>query len=1110
MALQIRTTVLGEYKFLDLYRDEPVLLSLSFAELQDITKKNSAFSKAFSVPGSQSNNQIFNFFYDINAVPTNFDPNNKFEAILLWDGYEILQGHIRLNGVSIANDEIIYQVTFYNQIGDLAANIGDKYLFNTDLSNLSHPFSQGVTLESQLDPNLFVLTGGTNYSYQNGKTMWGLYNIGYEYLTGTTVNSDVSPLVQFSPIVTSGAVTTYVPQPGFFDYDQTPVNSFYFKPTIQVKALYNAICEDAGYEIDSNFFNTNYFEHFYMPMKYLDETVYPRNAIIPCYRYVNQDLTPTGIGIYTNPSSGVTCNTLGFSATTDSLTIPGEFAGTYTWRFQFEVLPTQSCDEFFQPYLYVFFDDGTTTTQLYSSIFCSGNTTVSFDQTFIFTGTSTFQIYVVGQYLDLRNYSSEIISAPRFIPSGSTVDYALEFPDNDYTQLDFITSINKYFNLIMVPNPDKPRSLIVEPIIDYIGKGRTLDWTTKVDFSQLQSVYPTTSLLNGTLQYEFRLDQDYANQDFKTQANRTFGTDKFKLGLEYKDTITKFDYLFSSPIDITISNSYIPLITLGSMSKVKTIDKDGQSQQTFVPFKILPKVIFRGPTLPVDNYGYVASSGFTSGSTLCASGITFNYSTTGSIFYNDCDGVQQVFDAVVGSNTLTSCGDPTSLRAPLVVYPPPTLTITSTGTTCGGAFFGSPYQYWYLDGVQQDRFNNINRFVSYPFAYTGFSHYINFRGEDKTDITPSEFTFESEDLYDIYYKPYVDDLISAENKIYSCKIYLYPQEIQDLRWNEKILINNTYFRINRITNYNMTEPTLCDVELIKLTKEYPGHRVLYYDLVPCAGGSELHSNSDLNFHLYAYNDTFVKLYDTDSNYLGCYEVQIGVYNSGYTYNQYFIGTGFTSNLVGAYSDCGCSGRTALNLVQEEPGIGRYFVYQGVECDGSDVYTFASTEGSLESTGLIYKIVHTGTSVTTCVSGITPTFISTQERIMFSGYPDCSTCNFVQPTPTPTPSVTPGLSPTPTSTSIPLTPTPTPSPASSYDLYYADEYECLNPGCAFVANNVVVAFPAGTPVNYGIFYQPEFGPTGYVYSLTAIAPSGPGLILITPGFRNCNFSCTNIV
>ena len=109
--LRIRTTVNNENIFLDLYKNEPVLLSLSFAELQDITKKNSNFSKAFSLPGSKLNNQVFNFFYDLNTIPTTFDPNNKFSATLLWDGYEIMVGYIRLNGVTISKGEIIYQVT---------------------------------------------------------------------------------------------------------------------------------------------------------------------------------------------------------------------------------------------------------------------------------------------------------------------------------------------------------------------------------------------------------------------------------------------------------------------------------------------------------------------------------------------------------------------------------------------------------------------------------------------------------------------------------------------------------------------------------------------------------------------------------------------------------------------------------------------------------------------------------------------------------------------------------------------------------------------------------------------------------------------------------------
>ena len=109
-------------------------------------------------------------------------------------------------------------------------------------------------LESNIDYNLFPITGATDYSYQNGKTMWGLYNIGYSYISGNSVDTSVSPLVQFSPF--SGG--TYTPIRGNFDFPQTPVNDYYYKPTLQIKELYTQICNEAGYKINSEFFDTNY------------------------------------------------------------------------------------------------------------------------------------------------------------------------------------------------------------------------------------------------------------------------------------------------------------------------------------------------------------------------------------------------------------------------------------------------------------------------------------------------------------------------------------------------------------------------------------------------------------------------------------------------------------------------------------------------------------------------------------------------------------------------------------------------------------------------------------------------------------------------------------
>ena len=899
MSLRIIVIIEGRHKFLDLYEDEPINMNYSFAEVQDITKKNSGYSQSFKLPGTKNNNQIFNYYYNLNQIPTTFNPNQKYETIITWDGYEIMRGNIRLDSVLVDEDEIIYETTFYNQVGDLSANIGDKFLFETDLSHLSHPWSDEVINYSLLDPNLFPLTGATNYSYQNGKTFWGLYNIGYEYISGNSVNYQVSPLVYFTPYDNG----VYSPRVGNFDFSGTPVHDYYFKPTIQIKELYESICRQAGYEIESEFFNTSYYEKFCMPLKFGDETIYSKNSQPVCFSYTGSPFTllAPATTAYTNPSVGQLCNSLNFSSSTTSFFVPPKYKGLYTFRFQYEIVPTGQCImtatnlSCFAPFAFDYIDNnGVTrtftipypqcgipytiqgccpsnflgigsityqsqggtkfvfsgtpnqTVELRTDFACNGVINpVDFQQSFNITGDSELSFYFIGRDCTIQNFKFEIVDGPRFLLSGQTIDYALEFPPNDYKQIDFITSVNRYFNLVVLPSPDKPKTLIVEPMVNYIGKGRTLDWTTKIDHSQPVKVTPTTSLINGTLEFLFQLDQDYANQNYKAATNRVFGTEKVNLNLPFKDQTTRFDYIFSSPIDITIYSAYESMLTLSSFSKINTTDVEGRSVQTFLPFKILPRITFRGLTLPVDNYGNVLGSAST------------------------------------------------------------------------------PYQYWYMTSVDkdftEDRFLEINRFTTYPFNYNDFSHYCNFRGEDIPTITPSEFIFIAQDLYDIYYKPYIDDLISPENKIYTAKIYLYPDDVKQLRFDEKILVDNNYYRINKITNWNALEPAICDIELIKLTKEYEPHRKLYYRLDPCtAPGDTLYSSSDLNYNLYAYIGNYVKVYDDNLNFIDCYQVFEEQYDPTHDYKHYYFSNGYFPELVHVFPDCGCTGRTEFDLVQNVP------------------------------------------------------------------------------------------------------------------------------------------------------------------------------------------------
>jgi hypothetical protein len=914
MDYQLRVFVDGNEEYIELFPDETITIDLSFAEVQDITKKNSAFTKEFNVPGSKNNNYIFNYFFDFNQVPLDFTPTRKFEAEILYNGYLIASGYIRLNNVSILKLNKTYNITFYNGVGDVAANIGDKFMSQLNLDHLSHPFTPDTYLQSQIDYNLFPLTGTTNYSYQNGKTFWGLFNIGYNYVdslsgvssyyagTSTTsmaissglktfttttalpfipgdlirvtntatghymqgiVSSVNGTTISFTPNLglgsgtyTSWAVSIQSVQgqaindpnttpllqfqnsniPNYMSFSGTPVRNYYFKPSIQIKELYEQIFNQADYFIESNFFNTSYFERYYLPLKFLDETIYTKGAVQPCYTYSGNVENP---GIV-DPSTGVTCNNFSFSSTTTNFTIPADYAGVYTVRVSvnYSFFSDFGLDANLQGNIIV---NGVGTQIIYVNYdsSSSGDDNRTVDYTFNLTGNTTIglEFNTFGD-MTVTSYSFEIFAAPRFILGN--FNYANEFPPNDFKQIDFITSVNKMFNFICIPHPTKQKTIIVEPIIDYIGKGRVLDWTDKIDWDSNVNVAPTTNILNGTLNFNFKLDKDFANQQFNISSNRVFGTYELQLNQDYKDNKIDFNTIFGSPIDTTLNNNNLPALTISNLATIKTNEVNGESIQKFNPYKILPRIIFRGVVLPNENWGQGAGS-------------------------------------------------------------------------------GPDAQYWWAENNRIDTWQETNRFTTYPFSYTGFSHYINWNSGDV--FSPIESTFpEQQDMYDIYYYDYVSDITSPENKIISAKIYLTPYEVADLEYNEKILIKNSYFRINKIKGYNLTEPSLCDIELIKLTKDYTPHPVQYYDLISCSGGTNYHTTSDLNYNMYAYIGNYVKLYTgstTNYNSIGCFEVQLGSPNSSYDYNQVFIGSGYTENGgVNIYDFCGCVGRTNMFVVQE--------------------------------------------------------------------------------------------------------------------------------------------------------------------------------------------------
>lgn len=1012
MGLQIRTYVEGNQEFIELYGNENIDMDVSFAEIQDITKKNSAFTKEFKVPGSKNNNYIFNYFFDINQVFTDWNPKKKFEADLLYDGYEIYNGYVRLNSVSINKIEKVYSITFYSAVGDLVANIGDKALCNVDTSSLNHSLYDTNTAESLFfDTSLHPVNIYNSFNppfptipnpVNDGDVKYILGQRGYDY-TGTTyrdirdINVSQTPLLDFSG------------KSGFFDFSGTPLISSYLIPSIRTRKLYELIVNQAGYYLESEFFDTDYFGRYYIPLSFNTEQPYMAQAAPYKYSWVNTtgetnsylrevrnvsnnvrnfvnwfktaDIVEENFGFNPLEYSEYSATTLTSNELTYMFALPFTNGLPYTWQASISVEATAPYGTW--PYVYT---GGTfqlwkyqqNTTPLNAELIGSSNyfvLTQFSGQTnrYFMTGTTFSDGGINGTDLYFLTYTKnsipfrvtgatfEILSSPIVLP------YTIELNKEmacDQKQIDFIQNINKTFNLVVIEHPIKPKTLIVEPMIDYIGKGETLDWTDKVNYDATQNLYPTTNLINGSLFVANKSDKDYINTEFTKRSNKIFGQNIIDLDIDYKNKTTNLTQSLGQNTDYYLNASGDTNIALPCYFITKENNNNGISTFEYRPFRSIPRQVFASISIPTGN-------------------------TKSNTFFYRYAGTNVPF-TVIG--------------------------LTSMGT-----------------------YQNINRLTTYPYAITGFSHYTIYDSSNK--FTEDELVYpELETQYDRYYKDYIDDLTSDENKIYQVQMYLTPWEVSNLYFNETIIIKNAKFRINKISGLSLLEPGLCSVELVKLTRDYTPNPILFYDLISCSDSCDvIHTHTDLVYPIWAFEGQFV---DVLTGFIGGnpqytrYKVIRTQYNPNYNYttpffriyrtqtSSYFIYWDFAT-----YNSCtGSTPNFKLTITDEvETPYTGDCVNMVITNTGTSQSTFTfkycdGTNGSWTLDPL--------SSITLC--GLYSSFQDPGFTYCLSSTTSCSTWT---PLPTPTPSNTPGLSPSPTPTqtvtpglspSPTRTPTPTPS------------------------------------------------------------------------------------
>lgn len=523
---------------LDLFEDEDIKISNNVTGLFDIGVLPSDFTRQITLPGTKKNNAFFEHVYDISIdSPFLFATNVKVPAYFDFDSVYLSQGYLQLNKVNVIANKFIdsYEVTIYGTLSSFGREINRLYL--TDLTTLSQ-YNHTSSLE-------------------NIKLSW----------SGSLFGGDI-----VYPLADYGSGWQYTSGDDFWGVDdaQGGLTVQDFKPSIRVKAVWDAIFEQTGYTYSSSFWNQSWLDDVYMVCN--NQLKYPV--------YSGVDLETFGkIKLGAISGSGMTdLNIPNNTWTTlpwyNELEDVGGFInnGAYTVTKQsnltgvvnlnFNVscsvnnLPGQISLRLINTGSLATVGDNTLVNinQYLGQVAQSRNGSIN--QTFELISPVTFNGVPVGTYyfqIWMNEYFVTTDPTVKLDPNGTTKSYiqikkvnqaadgrVLDIPSNmpygtnGIKLVDFLMGIQKKFNLVIYADKTKPNQFIVESFNDWYYKGEVKDLNKYVNLDEKISVTPANNFAVNELNFGDTLDNDYISQQFSKGANREYGK------IYYTDTTNFF------------------------------------------------------------------------------------------------------------------------------------------------------------------------------------------------------------------------------------------------------------------------------------------------------------------------------------------------------------------------------------------------------------------------------------------------------------------------------------------------------------------------------------------------------------------------------------------
>ena len=828
---------------LDLQEQPNISLNYQFADIKEPEKRKASFSQTFKLPFTDVNNDFFENFYNVNLQSLVFSTHKKFEAALYVGTVLQFEGVIQLKAVY--KKAGLYEVVLLSNGANLFTLLGNKKVRDawTEQEKIAFQFLYNkANIENSWigDQNNFENTSGVSFRDTTVDVNKVMFPFQVNMPNFYYPEEDNLYLKMSNPNTVDNAINYVVP-------------IYQFKPAIQLKTILKQIFNKVGYTYTSTFLDSDYFGKLFMTtcnhtgkpscttvptpgqvdgemtVTQMSDSIFgitiPANTDVSCFG--GQVVSTTGGTVFNNVANSVnqyrqiTFNTFvpqaGFNVPSDTFNLYSQslqaFHRTdnnmvsltfFSNASSTNIVGCGNCAEGNPPKLefkvVATTSDGVedeSTALVYNHNLCGWTSGVGTNNVGVLT-TLPLDNIPIGQYARIyarfqsvkKNNTSSTGTLSIGANNVGTVNYAtntraalyldwdglgdlvydltvdtINGIDPDLTQKAFLKDLIQRFNLVVIPDNDNPTNLLIEPYNDFISGGTQKFWTNKLDTSKEITVKDTTSLQKSIVKLSDSEDIDLMNKSIKefSPSVNVFGNINIQnTNNEFAQGELKYEAPFAP---------YINQFVYASSE---------EPQETLVPRCVVQYEF----TYKQEGFSYIDSYEKTKPKLFYYSGKPTNLFTDGTTGFN-------LHNSNPISGVITSF-----LFTKFPLCSPYEMEVIDSATGTIGLNTKSLYFSQQPSPAQESP------------VFSGPSQLPSF-------LVPNS-------LYFAYWSQFFNLIYNDNTKIVECHLYLNAVDIFDFKFNDEIFIQDTYYRILDIKNYQVGETVSTKVTLITQDDDFVG------------------------------------------------------------------------------------------------------------------------------------------------------------------------------------------------------------------------------------------------------------------------------------------------